>query len=294
MLNKSSYSTMNKNSYLTINKLFSAYLARLGKSSMFWGLLLLAAGFGVIVPVIAHYEMLKYGVTYSSESRLAWHAVLTGFFTALFTSWFLGTEYSDGTIRNKLIAGHTRKNIYLAFLGTCVLAHTVILILHMLVISVAGQWLIAPFEMNAGNLMLFYLLSLLNGIAFTSLYTMLVMLNQNKSAGLMFCVLVCLVLFMVAFYIYAMLAAPEMVPKGYAFSIDGTVVSQGMEPNPRYVRGMRRTVYEWIFNILPFGQSIRLAEMNMEGSLRMVLCNLCLTAGTTFAGLYCFERKDLR
>lgn len=293
-MNKNAYATMNNKSYSAMNKLFSAYLARLGKNVMFWGLLLLMAGFGVIVPVIAHFEMQKYGVSYSSESRLAWHALLTGVFTALFTAWFLGTEYSDGTIRNKLIAGHTRRNIYLASLGICVLAHTVILILHMFIISVLGQWLIAPFGMNTGKLALFYLLSLLTGITFTSIYTMIVMLNQYKSASVMLCTLVCLVLFAASFYIYMRLSAPEMVPKGYVVYIDGNMVSQEMEPNPQYVQGFRRTVYEWFLNILPFGQSIRLAEMNLENGLRMVLCSLCLTAGTTFAGLYCFERKDLK
>lgn len=285
---------MNNRSYSTINKLFSAYLARLGKNVMFWGLLLLMAGFGVIVPVIAHFEMLKYGVSYSCESRLAWHALLTGMFTVMFTAWFLGTEYSDGTIRNKLIAGHTRRNIYLASLGVCVLANTIILIMHMLVISVLGQWLIAPFEMNAGELVLFYLLSLLTGITFTSIYTMLVMLNQKKSAALMACVLVCLVLYYASFYIYLMLAEPEMVSTGRVISIDGVVVDRGMEPNPKYVQGFRRTVYEWLLYILPYGQSIQLAQMKLEDALRMVLCNLCLTAGTVFAGLCCFERKDLR
>ena len=276
------------------NNLFSAYLARLGKNVMFWGLLLLMAGFGVIVPVIAHFEMQKYGVSYSSESRLAWHALLTGVFTALFTAWFLGTEYSDGTIRNKLIAGHTRRNIYLASLGICVFAHTVILILHMFIISVLGQWLIAPFGMNAGKFVLFYLLSLLIGITFTSLYTMFVMLNQNKSASVMLCALVCLALFCASFYIYSILSAPEMVPTGYALSIDGVLVERGMEPNPKYVQGFRRTVYEWLLYILPYGQSIKLAQMELEDALGMVVCNLCLTAGTVFAGLHLFERKDLR
>lgn len=284
---------------MNMNKLFSAYLARLGKNVMFWGLLLLMAGYGVIVPVIAHFEMQIYGEVYSSESRLAWHALLTGVFTALLASGFLGTEYSNGTIRNKLIAGHTRKNIYLASLGICVLAYTVILILHMFIISVLGQWLIAPFRMNAGELMLFYLLSLLTGITFTSIYTIIAMLNQYKSASVMLCAMVCLVLFAASFYIYMRLSAPEMVPAGYAVGgyeivIDGTVVNQAMEPNPKYVQGFRRTVYEWFLNILPSGQSIWLAQMNLENGLRMVLCNLCLTAGTVFAGLYCFERKDLR
>lgn len=285
---------LNKKAYSTINNLFFAYLARLGKNVMFWGLLLLMAGFGVIVPVIAHFEMQIYGQSYSSESRLAWHALLTGIFTALFTSGFLGTEYSDGTIRNKLIAGHTRRNIYLASLGICVFAYTVILILHMFIISALGQWLIAPFWMNAGKLMLFYLLSLLTVITFTSIYTIITMLNQYKSASVMLCAMVCLVLFAASFYIYMRLSAPEMVPTGYAVYIDGNIVGQEMEPNPQYVQGFRRTVYEWFLNILPFGQSIWLAQMKLENGLRMVLCNLCLTAGSVFAGLRLFERKDLR
>ncbi len=286
---------MNKNSYASINNLFSAHLARLKKSRMFWGLALLMAGFGVAAPLIAHFEMQKYGVSYSSESRLAWHALLTGYFTAAFTAWFLGTEYSDGAIRNKLIAGHTRRNIYLSSLGICVLAHTALLLLHMVIISVMGQWLIAPFELKAGGIALFYLLSLLVGLNFTAIYTMIVMLNQNKSASVTICMLVCFGLFVAAFYIYAMLAVPEMIPSGdNIVYVDGEALSQELELNPRYVGGVRRIVYKWLLDIIPFGQSIKLAEMKLEDSLRMIICSLCLTAGATLAGLCCFQRKDLK
>lgn len=277
-----------------MNRLLAAYLARLKKNGMFRGLLLLMAGTGVLVPLIAHGEMQAYGVSYSSESRLGWHTLFTGIITALFTAGFLGTEYSDGTIRNKLIAGHTRSNIYLSSLGICALAHTVFLLAHMVVISVLSQWLIAPFRMNTEKLMLFYLFSLLIGLNFTALYTMIVMLNQNKSAALTMCVLTCLMLFVGSFYIYERLAAPEMIPGGYALSADGVFVDLGMEPNPHYLRGVHRTVYEWLLNILPYGQSIKLAQMQLENSLRMILCNLCLMAGATFTGLWLFGRKDLK
>lgn len=279
-----------------MSKLFFAYLARLKKNGAFWCFLVFMAGFGVLAPVIARYEMMKYGVSYSSESRFAWHVMLTGVITALFTAWFLGTEYSDGTIRNKLVAGHLRRNIYLASLGSCVFANLVILTVHMLIIGVFGHFLIAPFRMKAGDIALFYLLSLLVGIAFTSVYTMFVMQNQNKSASVVTCALACLTMFVAAFYIYSLLEAPEMIPKGdvYVYMSSGSSVPMEMMPNPKYLSGVWRTVYEWLEDILPYGQAVSLAEWKLDNSLRMISCSLGVTAGTTLVGLYRFGRKDLK
>ena len=45
-----------------------------------------------------------------------------GLVAAILTSMFIGSEYSDGTIRNKLVVGHSRMRIYLANLIVCSVA----------------------------------------------------------------------------------------------------------------------------------------------------------------------------
>ena len=46
------------------------------------------------------------------------YAMLIGVLSAIFCSLFLGVEYGDGTMRNKIIAGHKRTDIYLSNLIT--------------------------------------------------------------------------------------------------------------------------------------------------------------------------------
>lgn len=42
------------------------------------------------------------------------YALFVPLMVSLLTALFIGTDYSDGTMRNKLIAGHVRRKIYVA------------------------------------------------------------------------------------------------------------------------------------------------------------------------------------
>ena len=44
---------------------------------------------------------------------------IIGIVMSVLTSLFIGTDYSDGTIRNKIIIGQSRNSIYAANLVTC-------------------------------------------------------------------------------------------------------------------------------------------------------------------------------
>ena len=113
-----------------MNNLLSAYFQRLFKSRLYWCLLGLMILSGIIIPILAHREMIAYGTDYTLESRLVWHFLIIGFIVAIFCSWFLGTDYSDGTIRNKIIAGNSRLKIYISALLICVIASVILVLAH--------------------------------------------------------------------------------------------------------------------------------------------------------------------
>ena len=107
-----------------MRNLLSAGFTRLGKNTAFY----LTAG---ALLIIAAVMMLTAGRTalrntsdyvYTLEQHYFDLAGYMGFFLAAFIALFIGTEYSDGTIRNKLIVGHARTNVYLSNLLVCAVA----------------------------------------------------------------------------------------------------------------------------------------------------------------------------
>ena len=66
---------------------------------------------------------------------------IISFFTAIITCTVVGTDYNDGTIRNKLIAGYSRTQIYLAgFLTAGILS-----VVNYVLVLAAGMGLVYPF-----------------------------------------------------------------------------------------------------------------------------------------------------
>lgn len=101
--------------------LFRAYSARLFKNQFFIG--------GIILAFIITYYITANGTEIHSfglyatdfDYSLTVSLGILAFFS-LFTASFLGAEYNDGTIRNKLSAGKTRTEIYAASFAAMSLA----------------------------------------------------------------------------------------------------------------------------------------------------------------------------
>ena len=65
-------------------------------------------------------------------------------------------------------------------------------------------------------------------------------------------------------------------------------------PNPAYLTGIKRAVYEFLNDFLPVNQAIQCAGMGITNPLRFALCDLGISLASIFAGLGLFARKDLK
>ena len=275
-----------------MTKLLSANYLRLKKSHLFWGILAFGAalaGFRVYTLWRDHVDV---GVVSTLDEGLFTYAQLIGMTAAVFTSLFLGTEYSDGAIRNKVASGCSRVSIYLAGLLTVFAASVLSLAAYWVVALAMGIPLLAPLGMSAGQALFTVLGVLLMTAAFCAIFTCITMNCSSKAANAVVCVLLFFALLIASTYVYARLDAPEY-SADYIITVDGFDMTEPV-PNPRYLQPGPRAVFEFFRDLLPTGQGVQYSIQAVTNPVRLLLCSLGLTALFTGAGTALFRRKDLK
>ena len=75
------------------------------------------------------------------------------FIQAPFLSVYLGTEFSEGTIRNKLVSGRSKVAVYLSNWLTCMTASVLLAVLYLALVGAAVAPTGLPLKMPAGQLL---------------------------------------------------------------------------------------------------------------------------------------------
>ena len=279
-----------------MSRLLCADFAKLKKNRFFWLCIIGMIGFGLFMKIMEYITMQQYsGETPSLDSMLSVYSMVIGFLTAAFVSLFVGTEYSDGTIRNKIIIGHSRASIYFSNLITCSAAGFFMCLAYLLPALAAGIPLCgiktADFQYLAGMVLCSFIMTL----AFTSLCTLVGMLCQNKAMTAVITILSVCLLFVASVYISAKLNEPETYPEISAFADGGSVIDARDVPNPGYVRGTQRQIYEFLDEFLPTGQSVILTRGDQDASfLLMSAYSAGITAAAAGIGIFIFRKRDIK
>ncbi|MDE7242935.1 MAG: hypothetical protein K2O18_03015 [Oscillospiraceae bacterium] len=199
-------------------------------------------------------------------------------------SVYLGTECSENTMRNKLIAGHTRTGIYLSELLACMATALALDVLYMLL---AGALCIPPVLKMSGTLLrvpFWQLLAwtgaaLLARAAYASVLKLLVTVLHHRtaaSAGALLLVIGTMFLCRTAFgqiqFLEYSLAAGVPVQNGPA----------------------RLAFWRLLVDVLPTGQYLQVSRLDTPNLWRLPLFSLAVIVCTSGAGLLVFQRRNLK
>lgn len=220
---------------------------------------------------------------------------LASILTAVLTALFVGGEYSDGTLRNKLIAGHRRSSIYMANLIVCVTAGILLCVFHMIPHAVLGCLFSCRFNAEPKTILCYIGLSFMAIAAFTALFTLISMLCQSKSYTVAGCILLTVALLFWGVQITSALNEPEIFPAyTYVDTESGTTTEESTTRNPNYLTGTKRQIYKFLQDLTPGGQALQIADMNTDTPVQLTLFDGVILLVVTGCGLALFRRKDLK
>ena len=249
--------------------------------------------FGIFMTMVNAINVHREGAVWVMDFRLLTCAILSPVLTSVLAALFVGGDYSGGTLRNKLIAGHRRGNIYLANLITCCCAGIILSIAFVVPQGALGLLLGEQIQSAPGKLLMYVALSLALLIAFTALFTLIAMLCQNKSHTVAGCILLVFVLLFLGVYITSALNEPEYLA-GYSYTENGVTVEEPETKNPNYISGTKRQVYEFLQDFTPGGQMLQISDMDTEKPAMLALYDGIILLAATGFGMVLFRRKDLK
>ncbi len=280
-----------------MRNLISAAWLRVRKNKVFWGAMALMVFFAVNSRLNQYIQRKNYDVEVTLDTSFFDFVMFASIFMSVFVSLFLGTEYGEGTIRNKLVVGHKRRNIYGTNLLVCMMVNLLLTAAYLIPSIAVGVPLIGSFQSESGAILMLFGCGVLSLMAYTAVYTAVAMVCQSRAVTAVICVLGVFLLMIAGIYIHSKLEQPEYYsPYRISMSEDGVVVDENQveEPNPLYLRGTRRKVYEFFLDFLPGGQVVQITSMKAPRFGLMALYSILIVAGSTGIGLYAFHKKNIK
>ena len=122
--------------------------------------------------------------------------------------------------------------------------------------------------------------------------TLLCLLIPNRAVSAVAAILLMFGLIVVGSVFYNALCEPEMASAA-VMTANGFEVGEP-EPNPNYVSGALRTVYQFIVDALPTGQAILLANQELAHPAVSLCASVGIVLLSGAVGMAIFKRKDLK
>ena len=286
-----------------VNKLLRANFFRLIKNKIFWGIIVITLG---ITSVLLFNTIINnQGETKESIDRLlVMYMYFIGIAMAIFTSLFVGTEYSDGVLRNKIVIGHSRKHIYLADLITSIIVGLCIQLIYMLIVAVIGIPIFGTLQMTIEKFLFVIIDIVFIIITYASIFTCITLLCSDITVSTVSCMILVLIMFIASMALSS--TANTMKYRETYIQTENGEIEVHQKLNPDYPGDLKKNVAKTILYCLPTGQTsqiisqiskkpFQITNYMSDDELKTVfLYSVGVTIVITGVGMYCFKRKDLK
>ena len=235
------------------------------------GMLIMAVGFLIMQGTAMDYTVPLSRVIFLPMS-------FYGVAAAALISMFVGEDFSDGFIRNKLIAGRSRKAVFLSTLMVCLTACVVIYLITTGFTCFAGSFFFEV-DITYMDFVRHLLLGILTGLAYGSIFCTVTTLVGKKASAVLICMGLAFGMLFSSLHTNQVMVQPEY--------------KNGML-NPHYVGGSLKAVYALLHDWNPTGQAAQLSAMHIFHSVRWIACDLGWMLVAAVLGTALFRRADIR
>ena len=275
-----------------MRKLLAASFSRLWKEKIFWFVFLIMSIGSVCFNWIGYNEINNPQIYV--EDMIFCMLPMSGFVFALYISMRLGTEFEEHTIRNKLVVGYNRTQIYFAEYITCMVAAMMMLVVMLLFSMAFGLVLSLEFRSGRNEIILLVFCCVLIASVFSAMFVGISMNVGSKAASLVVSMaFLFAILFLASFCVNALEEGP-MVYSNVVITAENGAEFGDLIENPAYIDGTQRTVYELIADFLPTGQTIQMNNLEFERASRWPVFSLIMLIIATIAGYIPFRKRDIR
>ena len=275
-----------------MRKLLAASFSRLWKEKIFWFVFLIMSIGSVCFNWIGYNEINNPQI-YVGDMIFCM-LPMSGFVFALFISMRLGTEFEEHTIRNKLVVGYNRTQIYFAEYITCMVASIILLGIMLLFATVFGLLLSLEFQSGWMEIVFLLFCCVLIASVFSAMFVGISMNVGAKATSLVVSIVFLFAILLLASFCINALAEGPMVYSTVVITAENGVEFGDLIENPAYIDGTQRTVYELIADILPTGQTIQMNNLEFERAVRWPVFSLIMLVIATVAGYLPFRKRDIR
>ena len=270
-----------------MTNLLRANLTRLIKSATFWICVAAYALYAIIFPFIlkssndpvdnafvANYGVIGTGVP------------LQGLLITLICVVFLGSDFQNGTSKNKIILGQSRTKIYLANLLTSFIISMALNVVFLLFFFIVAMPILGGFTQSASTA----LWILVNG----TLITFLIMTTKNVTFSL---IIAFVILFLGGMWFFTMLNNIAIQPEFIPIRCHDMAGNEWYEytPNPNFESKPIRDLCQFLLDLFPSGQSMQISrEDGYTHGWQMMLYSLGLIGATSGAGILVFNKTNIK